>query len=66
MNMLSVINVPADQVGVFLGISGAVAVGSFLLAFVLRDQITTDPNRSMLSIAAMAALFFVTLGVSAL
>lgn len=66
MNMLTVVHVPADQVGIFLGISGAVAVGSFLLAFVMRDQISLDPNRSLLSIAGMAAVFFVTLGLSAL
>jgi hypothetical protein len=66
MNTFSVIHVPADQVGAFLGLSGTVAVGSFVLAFVMRDQITDDPNRSMLSLAAMAAIFMVTLGLSAL
>lgn len=63
--MLSVIQVPADQVGIFLGIAAAVCLGALVLAFFIRDAYN-DPSRGLLSVAAAAAIAFVTLGVSAI
>ena len=66
MNLLSVIHVPAEQVGIVLAISGGVAVLCFVLAFARRDYVTQEPNRSLLSVAAAAAVMFVTLALSSL
>ena len=66
MNLFSVVNVPAEQVGIVLALSGGVALLSFVLAFARRDYVTQDPNRTLLSVAAAAAIMFVTLGLSAL
>lgn len=64
MNTFGVVHVPADQVGPFLGISGGAVLVFLVLAFVNRDD-TDSPSRGFLSLAATAAIFFVTLALSA-
>jgi hypothetical protein len=66
VKLLSVIHVPAEQVGIVLALSGGAAALSFVLAFRFRDYVTQDPNRTLLSVSAMAAVLFVTLGLSSL
>jgi hypothetical protein len=64
LNLLSVINVPADQVGVWLGISGGAVLLLLVLSFLFADE--WGANRTLLQLAGAGALFFVTLGLTSL
>lgn len=64
LNLLSVIHVPADQVGLWLGLSGGAIVLLLVLSFLFSDE--WGANRTMLQLAGVGAVLFVTLGLSSL
>lgn len=63
--MHAVIHVPEDMVGEALIGSAAVVVISLVLAFFIGDE-WGGPHPTFLRLAGLAAVFFVTLGLSAL
>lgn len=63
--MFGVIHVAAEDVPWVLAVAAVVCLGSFAGAF-LRPDYWGSPNRNLLSVAAAAAIAFVTLGLTSL
>lgn len=63
--MIGVIHVEEDLVGPVLVLLGCLTVALVVAAFMRRDYVTQDPNRTLLGLAVATGVGFLTLALSA-